>query len=253
MGRLSGRLYAVFGMLAVAGHARAQAPEAAPAEAAAAPVTSAPPSPPPSLARPEAVTIFSTETPGSLRVRGPGVEGEDGACPDSCTLKLAPGNYTVVAPDSDDGHVFPVNVPGACHVVLDPGSPALRGLGMGMMIVGGTALIVGLAALYYDVDSRTRPDRRGCTGNVCDEEALEAQSHPYRQPSWVVPAMVAGAIGGVVTLGGTAMFVVFRPTVSIMPLEAAGARRRVAGDGPRFRGLPAVGTTRAGFELTGTF
>jgi hypothetical protein len=82
---------------------------------------------------------------------------------------------------------------------------------------------------------------------------VEAQNEPYRQPSWVVPAIVAGAIGGVVALGGTAIFVAWRPTVSVMPLEAVGGRRRVAGDGPRFRGLPAGDTMRAGLELTGTF
>jgi hypothetical protein len=32
-----------------------------------------------------------------------------------------------------------VSVPGASHVVLDPGSPTLRGVGMGMIIVGGVA------------------------------------------------------------------------------------------------------------------
>lgn len=213
------------------------APDAPPAvpvpEVAPAPQP-APPSPATPPAAPRVSVTFRTSPDYELAIQGAGLDATADPCGPVCTHSIPPSGYQVHLMASGEKKAsFNVNIDGQSDVVVSPGSPFLRGLGMAITVVGATAVGVGAFALYYDADSQQKEDRFGDLD----------PSMRYRRPDWVIPAMIAGAIGVGVTLGGVAIFVTAKPTVDVLPRGDTAARvRRTVAQRSSLVLVPAVAT-----------
>jgi hypothetical protein len=148
-------------------------PEVAPAlePAPAPPVT--PPAAPPVPVR------FLTSPDYELVIQGTGSAARAEPCGPSCSYNISPGSYQVHLMDSGEKKAsFNVDVQGRSDVEVSPGSPFLRGLGMGIAIVGATAVAVGAFALYYDV---VLSKRRTASAISTQASAIGGQIGSYPQ------------------------------------------------------------------------
>jgi hypothetical protein len=215
------------------------APSAAPESAA----TSEPPAeaPPASTVRrteparspdnvdPEMLVTFRTEASGaSLHIDGEGAGWSGRDCSTHCTLSLPPGWYTVNLERGGKTKSFAVHLKEPSDVVVSPGSPALRGLAAGFIIVGGIAAFVGFLAGSGDPKTKPTPDQENAQGAI----------------------VAVGALGAIVAGVGIGIYLSERPKASVERSSPATAPRKSAAHRPSSLVLaPAVTAHGGGLRL----
>jgi len=195
-------------------------------------------------APPVPVTFRGPDRDESLLVQGPGIDSNAGVCGAACTLSLSPARYMVTLSSGGKTTSFDVFVQEPSDVVVSPANGFQRGLGLTLMIVGGSVFSIGALTLYVDEQSKL-DDRR--YGDV-------DPSYRYRSPDWVLPVEIAGGIGLGVALVGLPIFLLAHPTMKVLPRRTATAQRRTAAmASSRFRLAPSVGPAGAGMRVGWSF
>jgi hypothetical protein len=170
-----------------------------------------------------------------LNVQGGSLDPSSERCSSPCTLYLEPSAYTVELWSKQSKKAFHLNLREPSEVVLSPGSPFLRGLGMGLMIIGGVPFLIAAGTLYLDTAQRN---------------ASENNSVPYHSPPWVAPVEVAGLIGAGAALIGVGVFLAAQPKAKVSARVVASARHSLAS---RLvltpLGVPRGAAMRAGFTF----
>lgn len=110
-----------------------------------------------------------------------------------------------------------VDVRGPSEVVVSPGSPFVRGLGLAFIIVGGTFALGGLTTFYFDQNLKLQEKRHP-----------DDPYYAYSSPDWVVPVEILGAIGLAVAIPGVVMFVTTGPSAQVLPARTASSPARFA-------------------------
>ena len=176
--------------------------------------------------------MFSTKDDAtSMQVEGPGLR-TPAVCRGKCTLTLSEGTYSVRIDASGRTWFVPVPVSESRRVVVDAPNSAARGLGIALVLIGGSTLSVAGFVAYVGLVTCTE-------GSVqCDDLAV---------PYWLA-ATGAGALVGAIGIG----LIVSnnKPQVDILPAMGSRARREPG----TFIGLgPVQGATGPGLSLRASF
>ncbi|HTQ03364.1 MAG TPA: hypothetical protein VMI54_05890 [Polyangiaceae bacterium] len=175
-------------------------------------------------------------------MQGEGIAPNAGLCFRACTLHLVPGTYTVSfrAGSSMVSRSITVNAPS--EVVIDTGGGFQRGLGLALIIGGGTVGFVGAGTLYADQDLSFH------SAEDCSVDSTQC----YRTPSWVLPVEIAGGIGFGTAVVGIVLFLTAQPSVKVSEPDVAASAR--ASDAlARLHVTPDVGANHAGLRLDWSF
>ena len=194
-------------------------------------------------ADPAVPVSFRTETGATLRIQGQGL-AKPGVCETACSLNLLPGNYVVYL--ESGGRMTPLDlaVRERSEVVVSPANPGQRGVGIGLIIAGGTVAAAGALAFYYDVNSKLNEER------YADIDP----SYEYSTPDWVLPTEIAGGIGLGVAIVGMVFLFTASPSLEVVPQRAAGApHRNTAAERSRFQLVPLLGPQDRGVGVVSTF
>ncbi len=179
----------------------------------------------------------------SISVQGDGAPPEAGDCSKTCALDLPPGTYTLtfVAGGRTRSRTIAVSEP--TEVAVSPGSAAGRGVGLALIISGGTVAVGAAALLYADASLRLQ-DRR-----FCSVDPTEC----YTSPEWIVPVGVGGgAIGLGTAVLGIVFFLAAQPGVSVAPAGIATASRPESALS-RLHVTPELGRNVSGVRLDWSF
>jgi hypothetical protein len=177
-----------------------------------------------------------------LRVQGEGIAKGAGLCFRACSFRLAPGVYTVSFPSGGSTTLKPFTVNGPSEVVVSGGSSVQRGIGLALLIGGGTVATAGAIVAYADLDERLTH------ASLCDLDASQC----YHSPAWVLPAEIAGGVGLGVALVGVVVFLTAKPSASVSALrEDASARPPSVFS--RMKLMPELGAQRSGLRLDWSF
>jgi hypothetical protein len=214
---------------------------AAPADAEVTPpVTSAPVASGPTVR----VTFRTTVEEGDLRVQGPSIPPGGGACGSSCTLNITPGSYTVLLEAGRSIKSFEVYVRESSEIVVSGPNGFHQGLGLALLVGGGVVLSAGALVWYVDAQKRYEDERYGHIDS----------RYRYKSPDWVLPVVIAGAIGGGVTAVGAVLFLTARASADVSPARSAAARRRrTAAGASSLSVVPEVGPTGASLRVGWSF
>jgi len=186
--------------------------------------------------------VFRSADGAYLRIQGEGIEKGAGLCFRSCTFQLAPGTYTVSFPSGGSMTSKPFMVNGRDEVVVSAGSGIQRGIGLALIIGGGTVFGAGAIVAYTDVELRLRD------ANLCDVDPQDC----YTSPGWVIPAEIAGGVGLGVALTGVVVFLTAQPSVHVSELRedaSSGSSRLFS----RLHFTPELSARRSGVRLDWSF
>ena len=190
------------------------------------------------------VTVRSPDEGVALQVQGGAIPVGGGKCQAACRLDLTPGNYTVYLSHGGQPKPLSFSVRGQSEVVVTTGSSFQRGLGLALLIGGGTVAATGLAVFY--VDQRAKADER----RYADVDS----SYDYDSPAWVIPVEVAGGMGLATALVGVGLFVTAQPSVKVVPQQGAFALPRpFAFEPSSVRFVPSLGPRGGGLHLALSF
>jgi hypothetical protein len=174
----------------------------------------------------------------TVEIRGPGID-KPLTCTGACTFSLEVGNYWLDIRASGRNWTVPIWVTEPERVVIDPPNPGARGIGIALIIVGGSVLsIAGLYAYGVLLNCGSGSPYQGSAQCRRDEDTL-----PY--------ALGAVGIGAIVSAVGIGVLVSNnKPSVEVLPAHGNRARREPA----TFVGLgPVEGSTLPGLSLRASF
>lgn len=152
------------------------------------------------------VTFRTTTDGASLHIDGPSLDASERECSKSCTLLVQPGSYNVdVSVSGKTTKSFTVAVRERSEVVVSAGSPVARGLGIGLVVVGGLAALAGYV------------------GGSSDPQNSNSES-----PGVKGALIITGLVGVGAVIGGLVLFVNSKPTVEVLPAPAESEHGRGA-------------------------
>lgn len=216
-------------------------PQTPPALEPAAPLPAAPQAPqpvePPPPRGPRFPVTFSTEF-AQVEIRGPGID-KPLTCSGACTFSLEQGTHWIDVRTSGRNWTMPVWVTGPERVIVDPPNAGARGIGVGLIIVGGIVLSLGGLFLYGYV--------LNCGNNGLYEGTAQCRREEDAVPYW----LGAAGIGAVAAAVGIGVFVSNnKPSVDIEPALGDRAKREPG----TFVGLgPVEGSSLPGLSLRASF
>ena len=187
------------------------------------------------------VTFHAPGSGASLQVQGGNLGPRAGACASSCTLELLPGKYTIYLSSPKKSTWLAVDLREPSDVVVSSGDGVRRGVGLALMLAGGTLFLVGASLVYTDVRQRIWAK-------------TDASELPYHTPDWFLPVEIAGGFGLAAALFGLPFYLSGQPSVRVSPTRAptaAESRARIRRS--RFAFAPAVEPRGGGLRLGWSF
>jgi len=97
------------------------------------------------------VTFHAPDGGASIQVQGGNLESHAGTCSSSCTLELFPGKYTIYLSTPRKSTWLAVDLREPSDVVVSSGDGVRRGVGLALMLTGGTLFLVGASLVYTDI------------------------------------------------------------------------------------------------------
>jgi len=162
------------------------------------------------------VTFHAPDGGASIQVQGGNLESHAGTCSSSCRLELFPGKYTIYLSTPRKSTWLAVDLREPSDVVVSSGDGVRRGVGLALMLTGGTLFLVGASLVYTDIREKIWAK-------------TDASELPYHTPDWFLPVEIAGGFGLAAALFGLPFYLSGQPSVRVSPTRAPTAAESRAG------------------------